>query len=209
MVVDNSFFKNNDVVKIAKCMVGMRIFTSTDNVVTGGYITETEAYAGTTDKASHAYNGRYTNRTKIMYDDGGTIYVYLCYGIHSLLNIVTNKKDIPHAVLIRGIKPIKGKELMLNRLNKEKENKKTFYGPGNVAKALNINYLQSGIYLNKTLYQPKDKNKKYLNFNNSFKIWIEDRDIEILDKNIKSSPRIGVDYAKEDSLLPYRFTLNL
>ncbi|MGI6718540.1 MAG: DNA-3-methyladenine glycosylase [Bacteroidales bacterium] len=209
MVVDDSFFQRTDVVKIAKDMIGMRIFTSTDGIITGGYITETEAYAGTTDKASHAYNGKFTHRTKVMYDDGGTVYIYLCYGIHSLLNIVTNKKDIPHAVLIRSISPFLGKDIMLKRLKKQEENKKTFYGPGNVSKALNINYLQSGIKLNKIINQSIESKNKFLNFNKGYKIWIEDRNMEISDRNIEISSRIGVDYAQEDALLPYRFTLKI
>lgn len=192
-VVPNSFFCQEDVVKIAQQMIGMTLFTKSGNEIVGGIITETEAYAGITDKASHAYGGRRTQRTEIMYHEGGTVYVYLCYGIHSLLNIVTNKKDIPHAVLIRAIEPIYGEQIMLQRLKKDKKKSKSFYGPGNVSKAFNVHYLQSGIKLKKN--------------NSDFSIWIESKNIEINENQIVASKRIGIDYAQEDALLPWRFNL--
>lgn len=191
--VSNSFFFQEDVVKIAREMIGMELFTKSGNEIVGGIITETEAYAGITDKASHAFGGRRTQRTEIMYHEGGTVYVYLCYGIHSLLNIVTNQKDIPHAVLIRAIEPVYGEQIMLQRLKKEKRESKTFYGPGNVSKAFNVHYSQSGIKLGKT--------------NKDFSIWIEPKNIEITENQIVASKRIGIDYAQEDTLLPWRFNL--
>lgn len=189
--VPNSFFCGEDVVSIAREMIGMKIFTKSEGEIVGGIITETEAYAGVTDRASHAFGGRRTQRTEIMYCEGGTVYVYLCYGIHSLLNIVTNNINIPHAVLIRGIEPILGELLMLQRLKKEKRQQKTFYGPGNVAKALNIHYTQSGI----KLAEP----------DNDFSIWIEPADNEVQPAEIVAVQRVGVDYAGEDALLPWRF----
>src|SRR5579871_5375593 len=97
--IERSFYNRPDVVKIARELLGKILITEFDGKVTSGRIVETEAYAGEIDKASHAYNGRKTERTKVMYTTGGTAYVYLCYGIHHLFNIVTNKENIPHAIL--------------------------------------------------------------------------------------------------------------
>lgn len=100
MILPESFYTRKDVVKIAKELLGKVLVTHFDGVVTSGIITETEAYAGVTDKASHAYGGRRTQRTDIMFWQGGVAYVYLCYGIHHLFNVVTNKADVPHACLL-------------------------------------------------------------------------------------------------------------
>nr|WP_256471338.1 DNA-3-methyladenine glycosylase [Solitalea agri] len=96
-------------------MLGKFLYTKIDGVVTGGLITETEAYKAPEDRASHAYNLKRTPRTETMYMLGGTSYVYLCYGIHCLFNVVTNIQDVPHAVLIRSIQPIEGIEQQLKR----------------------------------------------------------------------------------------------
>src|ERR1051325_3024892 len=103
--LERSFYTREDVVSISRELLGKFLMTKMNGTVTGGMIVETEAYNGIEDRASHAYNGRRTARTEIMYSVGGTSYVYLCYGIHHLFNIVTNEKDIPHAVLIRAIEP--------------------------------------------------------------------------------------------------------
>src|SRR4051812_33790234 len=115
MKLKKSFYHRDDVVQIAKELLGKYLFTNFNNKLTGGIITETEAYCGVIDKASHAYRGRRTARTEIMYNAGGTAYVYLCYGVHSLFNVVTNRKDIPHAILIRAIQPTHGVETILKR----------------------------------------------------------------------------------------------
>ena len=69
-------------------------------------ITEVEAYAGIDDKASHAHGSRLTARNEPMYGEGGMTYVYLCYGIHHLFNVVTNTHSVPHAILIRAVEPV-------------------------------------------------------------------------------------------------------
>lgn len=183
----NSFYQRHDVVLIAKELLGKTLFTYFDNQLTGGIITETEAYGGEIDKASHAYGGRRTNRTEIMYHEGGTAYVYLCYGVHSLFNIVTHQKEVPHAVLIRGIHPTHGIETMLLRTGKSKITHDFCVGPGKVTKALGIHFSHSGLHLS-------DK-----------PIWLEDNNILVNENEIFSGKRIGVDYAGEDALLPYRF----
>ena len=185
-----SFYADKNVVKLAKKLLGMRLCTVIDGKYTSGIITETEAYAGGTDKASHAYGGRLTERTKIMFDEPGTAYVYLCYGIHHLFNIVTNKKGIPHAILIRAIKPDEGVEFMMERRKKLKVDKTFSGGPGTVSQALGIQTKHSG----KSLFEKE--------------IWVEETGIKIPGKEIVASPRIGVDYAGEDAKLPYRFFVN-
>ena len=170
--------------------MGKVLVTNFNNKITAGIITETEAYEGVTDKASHAYNNRRTPRTEIMYRRGGIAYVYLCYGIHSLFNIVTNKENIPHAILIRSVFPLEGIDMMLKRRNKKTVDKKFTSGPGTVSQALGIHYSHSGLSL----------------LGN--KIRIEDKGIKISPSQIKISKRIGVDYAGKDALLPYRFLID-
>ncbi len=190
MKLDDSFYVREDVVQISRELLGKVLVTRLGNKITSGIITETEAYNGAVDKASHAYNNRRTPRTEIMYGRGGTAYVYLCYGIHSLFNVVTNEKNIPHAVLIRALQPEKGLKAMLQRRGVKAAGKKTFSGPGSVSQALGIHFSNTGTNL----------------LGN--KIWIEDDGNKVLPKQIKITPRIGVDYAGEDALLPYRFLID-
>jgi DNA-3-methyladenine glycosylase len=185
-----SFYTREDVVEIAKDLLGKILFTDIEGYLSGGIITETEAYAGIIDKASHAYGGRRTRRTETMYAEGGTSYVYFTYGMHYLFNVVTNKKDIPHAVLIRAVYPVTGFDIMLKRTGKQKVDYKLTNGPAKLTKSLGITKKQNGISLVK-----------------SGVVWIEDRNIVVKPQNIITSPRIGIAYAQEDALLPYRFEL--
>ncbi|NQU32754.1 MAG: DNA-3-methyladenine glycosylase [Bacteroidetes bacterium] len=185
-----SYYLHSDVVYIARSLLGKYLFSNIDNILTGGIITETEAYQGTTDKASHAYAGIRTNRTEIMYRQGGVAYVYLCYGIHYLLNVVTADLNIPHAVLIRAIYPTMGTNEMLVRTGKTKVDYNLSNGPGKLTKAMGIKKLHNG-----TSYHGNE-------------IWIEDNKIAIKRMDIEAGPRIGVDYAGKDALLPYRFVFN-
>lgn len=185
------FYLRDDVVQISKELLGKYLYTKLDGKLTGGIITETEAYAGAIDRASHAYGNRRTKRTEIMFAEGGTAYVYLCYGIHHLFNVVTGKKDNPHAVLIRAVKPIAGISTILRRRFKSKIDKTISGGPGTVSQALGIKTIHSGLSLLGT------------------KIWIEDKGIKINRKEIIAGPRVGVDYAGEDALLPYRFIIHI
>ena len=129
-IIPGSFYQRDNVVVVAKELLGKFLFTRIDGDVTGGIIVETEAYAGVIDRASHAFGNRRTARTEVMYSKGGTAYVYLCYGIHSLFNVVTNQKDVPDAVLIRGIKPVAGIDTMLRRAGKKSVDKDFGNGPG-------------------------------------------------------------------------------
>ena len=185
------FYLREDVVQISKDLLGKYLFTKIDGKITAGIITETEAYEGITDKASHAYNNRRTKRTEVMFAEGGVSYVYLCYGIHHLFNVVTNVANVPHAVLVRAVKPAEGNEMILLRRNADKMHSKISAGPGTVSQALGIRTEYSGLNLGGN------------------KIWIEDKGIKVKKESIIAGSRIGVDYAEEDALLPYRFVINL
>lgn len=191
MKLARSFYERPDVVTVARELLGKELCVVMDGQLTTGIITETEAYAGITDRASHAFGGKRTARTEIMYARGGTAYVYLCYGMHSLFNVVTNVKDVPHAVLIRAILPRKGISTMKARTGKNVINGAFSNGPGKVAKALGIHYSHSGLdLLGKA-------------------IWISDAGLEVPDDQVLCGPRIGVDYAGDDAKLPYRFCWNV
>lgn len=182
-----SFYQREDVVKVAHDLLGKYLFTKIGNQITGGIIIETEAYKGAEDRACHAYNYRRTKRTEIMYENGGVTYVYLCYGIHCLLNVVTYTKGNPHAVLIRSILPKFGIDIMLKRRKKQLLDSKLTNGPGSVCRALGIDLTYNGTPLNSSC------------------IWIADSDIPV--SQVYQGPRIGVDYAGPDAHLPWRFKL--
>ncbi|MEI6434983.1 MAG: DNA-3-methyladenine glycosylase [Bacteroidota bacterium] len=177
-ILPRSFYLRQDVVQIARETLGKYLVTSIDGQVTAGMICETEAYSGVNDKASHAYRGRRTVRTEIMYAVGGTAYIYLCYGIHSLFNIVTNEMDIPHAILIRGIIPEDGIGIMSERVGKSTLSANAGIGPGKVSKLLGIHFSLTGL----------DLTRKPLS--NQFGIWLEDRGLEKPVGNIFQGPRI-------------------
>ena len=182
-----SFYQKEDVVNLAVQFLGKQLFTRIEGKLTAGMIVETEAYNGITDKASHAYANRFTPRTQTMYEEGGITYVYLCYGIHHLLNVVTGLKGNPQAVLIRAVEPLVGIETMLARRNMVHLVPRITAGPGSVAKAFGID---------------KNLNAKDLLGD---EIWIEDNGVQINPELIVSSPRVGVDYAEDHALLPWRF----
>ena len=186
------FYQEEDVLAISKKFLGKILCTQFDGHFTSGIIVETEAYSGETDRASHAYGGRRTRRTEVMYAPGGTTYIYLCYGIHHLFNVVTNREGIPHAILIRALEPLEGIDIMLKRRNMKKLLPRLTAGPGILSQALGISIYNSGISL----------------LDNQ--IWIEDNSNNnpIGDFKIISSPRVGCEYAGEDANNPWRFRIN-
>jgi DNA-3-methyladenine glycosylase len=181
-----AYYLNPDVVFLAKDLIGKTLCTRINNTLTCGIITETEAYAGVNDKASHAYNGKRTKRTEVMFGKGGVSYVYLCYGIHHLFNVVTNADGTPNAILIRAIYPTVGVEEIVKRRG-IKFSPNLCVGPGKVSQALGIGLLHNNVSL---------RGKE---------IWIQDDGVKIKPSNLNVGPRIGVDYAGEDAKLPYRF----
>ena len=181
-----SFYLRPDVTRIAKELLGKVLVTNWNNEYTSGRIVETEAYAGETDMASHAFKGR-NNRTEVMFGEGGRAYVYLCYGIHQMFNVVTNKKGIPHAILIRAVEPMEGIEIMLKRTKKTKIDTSLGKGPGNVGKAFGFHTSQCG------------------NLLTGNELYIADDGLRIHPSMIGASPRVGVDYAGEHAAWHYRF----
>ena len=187
--IPNNFFLHHDVVDLAKKLIGKVLCSNINNQLVKVIIIETEAYAGAEDKASHAYGGKYTNRTKTMYNEGGVAYIYLCYGIHYLFNIVTNKTGVPHAILIRGGIPFFGINTIIERRKKTINEKNLLIGPGKLSQGLGISMLHNNISLTGDT------------------IWLEDHQLKFNSSAIKSTPRIGIDYADEDKHLPFRFVI--
>ena len=185
------FFRSEDVVAVSRSLLGKVLCTEIGGEVTKAVIAETEAYAGVSDRASHAYGGRRTKRTEPMYSAGGVAYVYLCYGIHHLFNVVTGPRDTPHAVLVRAGVALLGAKTMLLRRGKPAVDKTLLAGPGALAQALAISTDMTGTDLT------------------GDRIWIEDHGIEMGEESIRVTPRIGVDYAGEDALRPYRFVVDM
>lgn len=181
-----SFYLRNDVVKISQELLGKVLVTNHDGEYTSGRIVETEAYAGEIDRASHASKGR-TPRTEVMFGEGGKAYVYLCYGIHQMFNIVTSSKGTPHAILIRAVEPLEGVDIMLQRTGKKKLDHTLTRGPGNVGKAFGFHTSQCGLSLV------------------SNELFVADDGFKITKAMISTSPRIGVDYAGEHAEWHYRF----
>jgi DNA-3-methyladenine glycosylase len=183
-----SFYLRADVVKIAKELIGKVLVTNWNNEYTSGRIVETEAYEGEGDRASHASKGR-TPRTEVIFGEGGRAYVYLCYGIHQMFNIVTNKSGIAHAILIRAVEPIEGIDIMMKRTGKKKLDDTLARGPGNVGRAFGFHTSQCGISLTGN------------------ELYILDDGFRLPKSALTSSKRVGVDYAGEHAEWHYRFFL--
>ncbi|MFH1066343.1 MAG: DNA-3-methyladenine glycosylase [bacterium] len=187
--LERDFYHRLDVVQISRELIGKVLLTKIDSVITGGVIVETEAYGGALDRASHAYGNRRTARTESMFLPGGHAYIYLCYGMHHLFNVVTGPKGIPAAVLIRALEPQEGVETMLRRRRIKKIEPRLTSGPGALAQALGMN---------------RSHDKANLC---GATIWIEDNGAHVSEGSILASPRVGVHYAGEDAALPWRFRL--
>lgn len=187
MKLTKSFYTRPDVVQLAHELLGKYVYTCVDGMLTGGMIVETEAYSGENDKACHAHLQRRTQRTEIMYAEGGVAYVYLVYGIHHLFNIITNQQGSADAVLVRAIEPEVGVEEMLLRRNMQQLKPNLTAGPGVLSQALGINKKLYGADLTGST------------------IWLEDKNVVFSPEKIAAGPRIGIDYAGEDALLPWRF----
>ena len=181
-----SFYRKEDVIQISKSLLGKKIYSNINNHIVSGMIVETEAYNGVEDRASHAFNNNLTKRTQPMFCNGVISYVYMCYGIHCLFNIVTNNKNIPDAILIRAVQPLSGINIMKKRRKIQKD--KLCSGPGCFTKSFGINL----------------KHNQQSLISNT--IWIENYK-SINESNIICSPRVGIDYAKDFKLKPWRFRI--
>lgn len=186
MQIAKSFYLKSDVNWIARHLIGKVLVTNFNGQLTSGIIIETEAYCGFKDKACHAYPEKKTPRTQIFYEAGGLSYVYLCYGIHYLFNIITGPKDWPQAVLIRAVIPLDGITIQKSRRRGDQTSFKDIAsGPGKLSQALGISKAHNGLSLC-----------------SRSGIWLEDFGYEF---NLEATPRIGIDYAGEDAKLPWRY----
>ncbi len=187
MKLDESFYQRLDVTRVAKDLLGKVLYTRVDRRVSSGIIVETEAYSHT-EKGCHAYLNRKTKRNEVMFNAGGYSYVYLCYGIHNLFNVVTGEAGTGDAVLIRALEPVDGMQHMQERIGVSNVRRITS-GPGKLTKALGIDRSFNGKHLTGS------------------QIWIGDEGITVKKQQIVASARIGIDYAGQDALLPWRYTL--
>ena len=171
--------------RVAKDLIGKILVTSVNEMLTSGIIVETEAYSYK-ERGCHAYKGQ-TERNKVMFEKGGISYVYLCYGMHHLFNVVTNQTGKADAVLIRALEPLQGMDAMMERM-KVNSIKRITSGPGKLTKALGITKRWNGVDLM------------------GDQVWIEEGE-KVTSSTIKADARIGIDYAGEDALLPWRFSI--
>lgn len=185
MKLPQSFYQRSNVVQVAKDLIGKRLITNVNDMLTCGIIVETEAYSYK-ERGCHAYKGP-TERNKVMFEMGGISYVYLCYGMHHLFNVVTNQSGKADAVLIRALEPELGMDLMMERM-KVNSIKRITSGPGKLTKALGISKSWNGVDLL------------------GHQVWIEEGE-KVSSSKIKADARIGIDYAGEDALLPWRFSI--
>ncbi|MEL6867213.1 MAG: DNA-3-methyladenine glycosylase [Bacteroidota bacterium] len=186
-----AFYLSDDVVALSQRLLGTYLLTYFDQQLTVGRIVETEAYRAPDDKACHAYGNRHTPRTATMFKEGGHAYVYLCYGIHHLFNVVTGPEGAAQAVLIRAIEPVDGIDLMLERRQFSTLKPQLSAGPGVMTKALGIHTQHTGLDL-RSADSP---------------IWLEDRERDLPEEAIMASPRVGVAYAEECALWNWRFRI--
>jgi DNA-3-methyladenine glycosylase len=180
------FYTRADVLTIARDLLGKLLVVPDERKRrVSGKIVEVEAYRGPEDRASHAYAGRRTKRTETMYQTGGVAYVYFVYGMYNQFNVVTNVEDIPHAILVRGLEPVEGIEVMRTRRHSHPDRNLT-NGPGKLCAAMGIDrQLDTADLLGN-------------------KVWLEEFEIVPASK-ISKGPRIGIDYAEEWILKPWRF----
>lgn len=182
-----SFYQGQDVVNIARSLLGKILYTHINGLLCSGIIVETEAYKGPEDLGSHAFNNRRTARNEIMYAAGGVVYMYICYGIHDMLNIVTGTENTSHAILIRAVQPLQGLEYMRQRRGIFDDDKRLCKGPGALAKAFGLNKLHNGVSLA------------------GDNIWVEDTTTALPEEHIIATSRVGLNIQGPYKLVPWRF----
>lgn len=189
MIIPESFYLREDTLTIAKELLGKFVFTQVDGIIAGGMIVETEAYLGVTDASCHSFNNRKSAKNATMYEQGGVAYMYICYGIHDMLNLVTGPAGESHVVLIRAIEPTIGIEHMMERRGNVPLKRLT-NGPGSLAKALGLN---------------KSFDRESLT---SKRLWLEDKGVIIEPSNIKETPRIGINCPEPFLSAPWRYLVS-
>ncbi len=190
-LLPQEYYLSTDVVSVAKNLLGKHLVVSSNGIKTSGAIAETEAYRAPDDRACHAHLNKFTKRTKTMFEPGGTAYIYLCYGIHHLFNIVTAPQGTAHAILIRATSPIEGWETQQLRRKIPKHKYDISNGPGKVSQALAISKQYNGT----TIFKEDD----------AIQIW--DHGMDIKPSRIIAGPRVGIGYARESCNLPWRFRI--
>ena len=179
-------FYQRSAIEVAKDVLGCNLVHESKEGITVGRIVEVEAYLGNEDPAAHSYNNR-SSRTEIQYGEGGYAYIYLIYGMHYCMNIVTNSIDLPEVVLLRALEPIEGIGLMKLRRKTDKL-ANLCSGPGKLCAAMGINKTHYGMDLcGEQLYL------KTPEANDSFET--------------VSSKRINIDYAGEAKEYLWRYTI--
>lgn len=191
MRLEAPFYQREDVVSVARELLGMVLVTEIAGARCAARIVETEAYRAPEDRASHAYGNRRTPRTEVMFRPGGVAYIYLCYGVHHLFNIVTGAEGMAHAVLVRGVEPLENVELMLRRRRMKKPTPQLTAGPGVLTQALGLHTSMTGT----SLTAPDSS------------IWLEDRGLRPPVEKILQGPRVGVQYAGNCASWPWRFAV--
>lgn len=180
-------FYVQDTVDVARALLGCVLWRRSGDILTAGRIVETEAYLGANDRASHARNSLRTPRNESMYLEGGHAYVYLSYGMHWCMNVVTQEEGLAEAVLIRAAQPLRGIEVMQERRIKARRDFDLMNGPGKVCGAMAIDRSLDGASLR------------------SRQLWISERDVAVAEDDIAVTPRIGVENSGDAAHWPLRF----
>ncbi len=188
-VLPPSFYLGSDPVPLARALLGKVLCARVEGALSSVIVVETEAYRGEHDRACHAHGGRRTRRTEVMYRRGGVAYVFKCYGMHHLLNVVTDVEEQADAVLLRAGEPLDGVEHMRRRRGAARSDAELARGPGSLCKALGVTATHQG-----ASFQGPE-------------LWLEDRGVVIADAEVVAGPRVGVDYAGADAALPWRFSV--
>ena len=175
-------FYNRSTLTVARDLLGKYLVRKVGKKKLAGKIVETEAYIGPKDRAAHTYGGKVTERNKTVYLKGGYAYIYLCYGINWMLNLVTREEGIPECVLIRAVEPV------LEDYKDQSQYKYLANGPGKLCRWLKIDK-----FLNEEDLVKSDK------------FWLEDRGEEVKKTQIVAAKRIGIDYAGSWADKPWRF----
>ncbi|WP_020006160.1 DNA-3-methyladenine glycosylase [Salinicoccus albus] len=180
----NLSFLQGDTLSAARQLLGLEVTTYIDGEVTSGFITEVEAYLGLNDRAAHTFGGKKTKKNEMMYNRFGHIYVYTMHGQHCM-NFLTKEKEHPEGVLIRGIQPHRGREIMMRRRGREKN---LTDGPGKLTTSMGIRRaLHNGMKLNNNVLKITEGRKPAA---------------------IEATRRIGIDTKAEAVDYPYRFVVS-
>lgn len=185
--LSRKFYARTDTLAVARELLGkVLVVTDEKGRRVSAMIVEVEAYLGAEDRGAHSYGGRRTARNEVMYGTAGHVYVFFVYGMYYQFNVVTGPVDHPHAILVRGVEPVEGVELMRERRGpKARKDRDLTSGPGKLAIALGIDRSLNGADLL------------------GDQVWIENYRT-IPGENVATGPRIGIDYAGEDALKPWR-----